>query len=393
MRHLLSSQRIIPLAIFSLLFLACGDDDTSPASKQNPPSALFAIDEEPAGENCPSGGVRICIGTDEDSDGALSLDEIKSTQYICHGQNGQSGTSGNSGKDGHSPIIEQGACLPADAECAVQCGGAGQRFAIGFDKDGDGALNSDEIDAHYYVCDQDRFIEFIAIPAGNGYFQEWRAPSHSFSAFEIMKTLVTVDMFEAYLRANPADVSGYQKYDSDDAEQKFCNLGAEDKSRHPMNCLSAAAAERFCRWIGGRLPDANEWRYAATHDGIALRGTDYPWGNDAPIHCVHANTWKFDEATSLNYCDGHRETDTPLGTSAVGAYPAGNSPLGIADLTGNVSEWTASLVAEDSKRRILRGESWRGGAHPTQTPTQKVDAAGVTTSEVMSSDLGFRCAR
>lgn len=369
---------------------ACGDDNTTPASNQSPSPALFSVEDESAGEHCPSGGARLSSGLDENGDGILSGDEIKSTRYICNGQNG---TSGNSGKNGNSPLIEQSACLASDTECAVQCGGAGQKFSIGFDKNNDGALGLDEIDVHYYLCSQEQFIEFIPIPEGNGYDEAIRAPSHHFAAFEIMKTPVTAEMFEAYLRANSSDISGYQKYDSDIAAQQFCNLGAPNKSRHPMNCVDFAAAERFCQWIGGRLPTSPEWRYAATHDGITLRGIDYPWGNDAPIHCVHSNTWKFDDENSLNYCDGNAETATPRGTSEVGMYPAGNSPLGITDLTGNIHEWTASMVADDPNRRVLKGAPWTTNGTTSQTPSQKVSATRVTISNVMADETGFRCVR
>lgn len=60
------------------------------------------------------------------------------------------------------------------------------------------------------------------------------------------------------------------------------------------------------------------------------------------------------------------------GTTEVGAFPAGGSPYGVLDLSGNVWEWTASLDrpypyrADDGRedgtgagRRILRGGSFR----------------------------------
>jgi len=40
---------------------------------------------EPAGANCPYGGIAIIVGPDTNGDGVLSSDEVTSTSYVCNG--------------------------------------------------------------------------------------------------------------------------------------------------------------------------------------------------------------------------------------------------------------------------------------------------------------------
>ena len=98
---------------------------------------------------------------------------------------------------------------------------------------------------------------------------------------------------------------------------------------HPVTDLSWLDALALCRWLSRmtgrryRLPTEAEWECAA-------RGTDgrtFPWGEQFdPLHC--------------NVRESGLHTTTP-----VGAYPAGSSPYGVLDLSGNVWEWTQSLQA------------------------------------------------
>ncbi|MFQ5776946.1 MAG: SUMF1/EgtB/PvdO family nonheme iron enzyme [Terriglobia bacterium] len=95
----------------------------------------------------------------------------------------------------------------------------------------------------------------------------------------------------------------------------------------PLDCpvyTSHAEATAYARWAGKSLPTEAQLHRAAygTHE----RGERaYPWGDDAP-------------AGSCGNFNFHRWDPAP-----VGAYPAGRSAFGVADLLGNGWEWTSTL--------------------------------------------------
>jgi toxoflavin biosynthesis protein ToxD len=160
----------------------------------------------------------------------------------------------------------------------------------------------------------------------------------------------------------------------------------EGQGSHPVTWVSWQDAQAYIRWLNDsagsnyRLPTEAEWERAARGDDNRM----YPWGDTFdPWRC---NT---DES-------GKR------GTTEVGNYsPGGDSPLGVADMVGNVWEWTSTLIQpypyqaddgrEDPKsdaKRVARGGAWY-----YSHKLARCSAREGMLPNFISSSIGFRLAR
>jgi formylglycine-generating enzyme len=134
----------------------------------------------------------------------------------------------------------------------------------------------------------------------------------------------------------------------------------------PATNVSAEQASRYCEWVGGRLPRADEWLGAA----LGERGSRFPWGQTGLV-CRRAVY-----GTVRGPCaKGIAQPEL------VGTRPDGATPEGLLDLVGNVGE----LVLGE------RGPEIRGGSYQSELASQ-LRTWSVVPYQGARPDVGFRCA-
>ena len=150
-----------------------------------------------------------------------------------------------------------------------------------------------------------------------------------------------------------------------------CNAGKPERRIHPVNCVDWTQADAYCRAQGKRLPTEEEWEWAA-RGGPEAR--IYPWGNTEPEAEV---CW---DGIGNDLGQWNRTS-----TCVVGRHPAGDSPQGIHDLSGNVWEWTSG---KEGTSRVFRGGCW------SLDVVEPMRAAyrGWGDTSYQYFFLGFRCA-
>jgi iron(II)-dependent oxidoreductase len=234
----------------------------------------------------------------------------------------------------------------------------------------------------------------VRIPAGSfmmgnsdGPADERPANPITLPTFSIDRYPVTNAQFAVFLDAvGPSNANGERLFDVQDPDARIRQVGARWAAhagfeRHPVVEVSWAGARDYCAWRGKRLPTEAEWEKAA-------RGTDarkYPWGNGPP------------DRTRTQYNAGYNET------APVDRFPAGASPYGVQDLSGNAWEWVSSAYrpypynARDGREDLASGpvRATRGGGHDSGADEITVTQRGRNLSRNPASghhNIGFRCA-
>ncbi|MCC7211597.1 MAG: formylglycine-generating enzyme family protein [Candidatus Brocadia sp.] len=198
--------------------------------------------------------------------------------------------------------------------------------------------------------------------------------------FEICKYPVTNQWYKEFIDSKGYETPEYwstqgQKWLEQQLE-KFSQYWHERTWKCPNSPVVGVSwyeAGAFCSWLTktGKdgyiycLPDEKKWQAAAA--GFDKR--EYPWDKG------------WDKMRCNNFEIGLQKT-TP-----VGIFKKGDTPEGISDMAGNVSEWTDSWY-EEEKYRVVRGGSWRYGGNDCRCSFRNR-----YFPDFRFIYVGFRCAR
>lgn len=192
-------------------------------------------------------------------------------------------------------------------------------------------------------------IVYVWVPPGNFWmgcssgdteceFNEPNREAQIAKGFWIGQTEVTQKVYEQVRGSNPSSFRG---------------------ALRPVESVSWMQAREFCLSIGARLPDEDEWEYAAR---------------------AGSKDSRYGPLDSIAWYDANGGNQTHV--------VAQKTPnvWGLYDMLGNVWEWTASVYT--SKSMVLRGGGWS-----SISSNVRASLRGSSAEETSNRFFGFRCVR
>ena len=148
---------------------------------------------------------------------------------------------------------------------------------------------------------------------------------------------------------------------------------------YPVNCVVRAQAQAWCAWSGRRLCSLDEHARAAR----GAEGAVYPWG-DAPPACDRVIMDARGQQGPAGGTGCGRGSPWP-----VGSKPAGVSPVGALDLSGNVAEWVSGVPGGLAGG----GQGGVAGGGFMDRASEELQAGSLRPlpEDLPVPDVGFRC--
>lgn len=198
--------------------------------------------------------------------------------------------------------------------------------------------------------------------------------------FDITKSEITIAQYEECVKNNEC-----KKINT---EKSFCRelVKSGDKNL-PQPCVSPENASQFCSWNKMRLPSNAEWTRAARGE----LSVNFPWGNKFDKDGSLLNKGESQQTGFKEYSISKAEsfiTDGYKGLAPVCSFAAGDSPFGVCDMVGNISEY---VVFNDNNKQgyALIGGSWL----EVSEDAFKMDAYIVYNNYNGFYLSGFRCVK
>ena len=246
--------------------------------------------------------------------------------------------------------LEQARCLtqaltdPALSVPAVLRASAGNTLAF---------LGDPRFDKEYWLLPAEDLFGFVRIPAGK--FIMGSDPAKDKQADDDEQPQHEVNIpYDYYMARYPVTTAQYRTFVEQSGYQTQDKDSLDGTPNHPVVNVTWYDTLEYCNWLTKQLGDVSVerlkqartagqkafWQGIAEHKlrvmlpseaewEKAARGTNgviYPWGD------------KFDP-------DQLNSSESEIGSlSAVGIFPVGASPYGVLDLSGNVWEWTRSVI-------------------------------------------------
>ncbi len=254
-----------------------------------------------------------------------------------------------------------------------------------------------QFDADKWWLADEPLLGFVAIPAGS--FPMGSNPLIDPMAFENERWsdsrrqgIVEVPLF--YISRYETTIAQFKEF-VEDTQHNVSDASLEGAANFPVASVTWTDAVSYARWLDGKLRGANdlpieikrfldeggrvtlaseaEWEKAAKGE----QGSIYPWGNQV-------------QQGMANYAND--------GVLAVGSFDCSECKFDLADMSGNVWEWTRSPYQDypfddtDDREDLASDALWvmRGGSYSDEANNIRASVRGAADPGARRPFIGFR---